>query len=142
MEQEGSRLRAIARGEHSHFFQPVEIPFELRSSYQFDQPVEILDSLLFVVSPMLDLVIARAQARTLSLASDTTVLRMQNNALHTRTIQPALPTDNRKLLLKLMHLDLQAHPPSDSVTDITPNCGNGGPAQSTARTIFAAVAGS
>ena len=129
MGQEGSRLRAIARGEHSHFFQPVEIPFELKESYEFDQPVEILDSLLFVVSPMLDLLIARAQARTLSLASVTTILRMQNKAFHTRTIQPALPTDNRKLLLKLMHLDLQAHPPSDSVTDILLTAETGDPSK-------------
>jgi protein ImuB len=118
MGQDGSRLRAIARGEYSYFFQPVEIPFELKESYEFDQPVEILDSLLFAVSPMLDLLIERAQSRTLSLASITIALRMQNNALHTRTIQPALPTDNRKLLLKLMHLDLQSHPPFDSVVEI------------------------
>ena len=118
MGQDGSRLRAIAHGEYSYFFQPVEIPFELKESYEFDQPVEILDSLLFAVSPMLDLLIERAQSRTLSLASITIALRMQNNALHTRTIQPALPTDNRKLLLKLMHLDLQSHPPFDSVAEI------------------------
>ena len=54
---------------------------------------------------------------------------MQNKAFHTRTIQPALPTDNRKLLLKLMHLDLQAHPPSDSVTDILLSAETGDPSK-------------
>jgi protein ImuB len=129
MGQHGSRLRALARGEHSHFFQPVEVAFELKESYEFDQPVEILDSLLIVVSPMLDQVIARAQSRTLSLASVTISLRLQGNAFHTRTIQPALPTENRKLLLKLMHLDLQAHPPSDSVTEIIITAETGDPSK-------------
>lgn len=129
MGQNGSHLRALARGEHFHFFQPEEVAFELKESYEFDQPVEILDSLLFVVSPMLDLVIARAQARTLSLASVTIALRLQSNEFHTRTIRPALPTDNRKLLLKLLHLDLQAHPPSDSVTEIIVNAETGDPSK-------------
>src|SRR4051812_40251039 len=98
MGQDGARLRSMARGEHLHFFQPIEIPYELKECYEFDQPVEILDSLLFVLSPMLDLVISRAQSRTLSLSSVTIALRLQNNAFHTRTIQPALPTDSCKLL--------------------------------------------
>jgi protein ImuB len=129
MGQDGSRLRALARGVYSHFFQPLEIAFELKESYEFDQPVEILDSLLFVVSPMLDQLITRAQSRTLSLASVTIELRLQGNAFHKRTIQPALPTDNRKLLLKLMHLDLQAHPPSDSVTEIIITAETGDPSK-------------
>lgn len=127
--QDGSRLRGLARGEHSHFFQPIEVAFELKESYEFEQPVEILDSLLFVVSPMLDHLIARVQARTLSLASVTIELRLQDNAFHKRTIQPAMPTDNRKLLLKLMHLDLQAHPPSDSVTEIIITAETGDPSK-------------
>ncbi len=129
MGQDGSRLRALARGEHPHFFQPVEVAFELKECYEFDQPVEILDSLLFVVSPMLDQLIARAQSRTLSLASVTLALHLQGNGFHTRTIQPALPTDNRKLLLKLLHLDLQAHPPSDSITEIILTAQTGDPSK-------------
>ena len=86
---------------------------------------------------MLDQLIARAQSRTLSLASVTIELRLQGNTFHKRTIQPALPTDNRKLLLKLMHLDLQAHPPSDSVTEIIITAETGDPSKVQLGLIFA-----
>ena len=53
MGQEGSQLRAIARGEQSHFLSACRDYIQIQGSYEFDQPIEILDSLLFVVSPML-----------------------------------------------------------------------------------------
>ena len=69
MGQDGQRLRRLARGELSHFFQPVEPAFTLEEHMELDSPVELLDSLLFVVAVMLDQLILRAQTRILALAS-------------------------------------------------------------------------
>ena len=50
MGQEGKRLRHLARGELKHLlFQPVEPAFTLEEHMELDSPVELLDSLLFVV---------------------------------------------------------------------------------------------
>ena len=116
--QTGKRLRLLARGEHSHHMTPEELPFALEEFVELDAPVDVLESLLFVVSPMLGQLIARAQNHTLALASVTVRLGLDGGSEHIRTLKPALPVSDRDLLLKLLHLDLQAHPPQAGVLTI------------------------
>ena len=113
--QDGDHLSSLARGEGKHFLVPQEPGFSLEEITQFDSPVDTIDSLLFVLGPMLDALIARAGARALGLASLTTHLQLEGGATHTRTLNPALPVCDRLLLLKLLQLDLAAHPPSAGV---------------------------
>jgi protein ImuB len=116
--QEGKRLRLLARGEHPHLMVPEEPMFVLEEFIAFDAPIEILDSLLFVVGPMLDQLLARAQNRSFALASVTVKLGLEGGGGHEHTIKPALPVLQREVLLKLLHLDLQAHPPSAGVLSV------------------------
>jgi protein ImuB len=116
--QQGKHLRLLARGEHQHLMQPAEPVFTLEEFIAFDAPVELLDSLLFVLGPMLDQLLARAQNRSFALASVTVRLGLEGGGTHERTIKPALPVLLREILLKLLHLDLQAHPPSAGVMSI------------------------
>jgi protein ImuB len=116
--QKGQRLRKLARGEHPHLFTPVEPVFALEERIELDSPVEILDSLLFGVSLMLEQLIARASARALSLAAITSELGLEGGGLHTRTVRPALPAHDRTLWLKLLHLDWIAHPPQAPVVSL------------------------
>ena len=51
----------------------------------------------------------------LALASVTITLTLEGGATHTRTVRPALPTNDRQLWLKLLHLDLEAHPPQAAI---------------------------
>ncbi|MEO8726450.1 MAG: DNA polymerase Y family protein [Acidobacteriaceae bacterium] len=119
MGQEGKRLRSLAQGNLPHLFLPVETAFTLEERMELDFPVELLDPLLFVISTMLEQLILRAAARTLALASVTVTLSLQGGAAHTRTVRPALPLTDRQLWLKLLHLDLQAHPPPAAVLSLT-----------------------
>ena len=111
MGQEGKRLRQLARGELPHLFQPVEPAFTLEERMELDAPVESAGFLLFVVGVMLDQLILRAKARILALASVTITLALDGGGSHTRTVRPALPTTDKQLWIKLLHLDLEAHPP-------------------------------
>lgn len=115
MGQDGRRLRQLARGEHPHLFQPVEPPFTLDERMELDAPVDLLDSLLFIANLMVEQLILRAKARILALASLTITLALDGGGSHTRTVRPALPTTDKQLLIKLLHLDLQAHPPTASI---------------------------
>jgi protein ImuB len=115
MGQDGKRLRQLARGELPHLFQPVEQGFALEEQMDLDTPVELLDSLMFVVGVMLDQLILRAKARILALASVTITLSLEGGASHVRTVRPALPTTDKQLWIKLLHLDLEAHPPQASI---------------------------
>ncbi|MFZ0662380.1 MAG: DNA polymerase Y family protein [Acidobacteriaceae bacterium] len=115
MGQAGKRLRQMARGELPHLFQPVEPAFALAERMELDSPVEVLDALLFVVNLMLDQLIRRATARALALASVSVTLTLEGGATHSRSVRPALPTNDRQLWLKLLHLDLEAHPPQAAI---------------------------
>jgi protein ImuB len=118
MGQPGKLLRQIARGEMPHLFQPVEPAFTLTERMELDSLVEVLDALLFVVNLMLDQVIRRATARVLALASVTITLSLEGGATYSRSVRPALPTNDRQLWLKLLHLDLEAHPPQAAILAI------------------------
>ena len=117
--QEGQRLRQLARGEAPHLLVPVPPAFALEERMELDSPVEILDSLLFVLGVLLDHLIARARAHILALAAITVQLTLEGGSTHTRTVRPALPGNDRRLWLKLLHLDLQAHPPSAAILGLT-----------------------
>lgn len=115
MGQEGRRIWQLARGEHAHLFQPVEPPMALAEHMDLDSPVELLDSLLFVAGAMLDQLIIRANARLVALAAVAITLALDGGGTHARTVRPALPTNDKQLWIKLLHLDLEAHPPPSSV---------------------------
>jgi len=117
--QEGRRLRQLARGELPHHFVPYEAAFELQEWMELDTPVEQLDSLLFVLGVMLEQLTLRASARVLALASVTITLSLEGSATHVRAVRPALPTNDRPLWLKLLQLDLEAHPPQAAIVAVT-----------------------
>jgi protein ImuB len=86
-----------------------------------DSPVELLDALLFVVNGMLEQLIVRATARILALASVTITLKLEGGATHSRTIRPAKPTNDKQFWIKLLHLDLKAHPPQAAILALALN---------------------
>lgn len=117
--QEGKRLRDLARGELQHHFVPYETAFALEERMQLDTPVEQLESLLFVLSMMLEQLILRAAARVLALATLTVTLTLEGSAAHVRSVRTALPTNDRQLWIKLLHLELEAHPPKAAILGMT-----------------------
>lgn len=119
MGQSAKRLRQMARGEMPHLFQPAEQIFALSERMELDIPVELLDALMFVVNLMLEQLIVRATARVFALASVSITLALEGGPTHTRTVRPALPSNDRQLWLKLLHLDLEAHPPKAAILGVT-----------------------
>jgi protein ImuB len=115
MGQAGKRLRQLARGEMPHLFQPVEPAFTLEERMELDSPVELLDALLFVINVMLEQLILRAKARVLALACVNITLKLEGCTVHTRTVRPSLPTNEKQIWIKLLHLDLEAHPPQAAI---------------------------
>jgi protein ImuB len=116
--QEGKRLRLLARGELPHLFLPVEAAFRLEERMELDSPVELLESLLFVLGAMLEQLVLRAAARVLALASVRVELKLEGGGTHVRTVRPALPSNDRAMWLKLIQLDMEAHPAGAAVVGI------------------------
>ena len=113
--QEGQRLHQLSLGHAPHFFEPISIPFTLEEFVEFDHPVESLESLLFSLNFMLGHLVSRATAHALALASITLTCTLEAAPPHTRSIRPSLPSIDRAVFLKLLHLDLEAHPPGAGV---------------------------
>jgi protein ImuB len=118
MGQDGKRLRQLALGELPHLFQPVDFPFVLEERAELDFPLEDLESLLFGFSVMLEQLILRATARIVALATVTVTLHLDGRDSHSRTVRPAQPTNDRQLWLKLLHLDLETHPPHAAILTV------------------------
>ena len=137
MGQAGKQLRLRARGELPHLLEPAVETFSLTESLELEEPVETLEPLLFLLNPMLEQLLLRARERALALAAVTVLFTIEvptdrelgsaSNAVsdkpaaptYARTIRPAVPTLNRPLLLKMLQLDLEAHPSSGSVRHVT-----------------------
>lgn len=112
-------LHQLARGAAAHAFQPIEAAFSLREFCEFETPVEQMESLLFIGARMIDCLAARAAERALALASLAVRMRLDGGRMHEGTIRPALPTTDRKFLLKLLQLEIGMHPPPDAVLALT-----------------------
>ncbi len=131
--QEGLRLQRLARGEMQRELVPAEPPLCFRESIELEEPVELLEPLAFVLNRLLDQITARLESR--SLATDHVRIELGlevykdrqmaaeshtgPHATHLRTLKLPVPTQDSKLLLKLLQLDLAAHPPNGAVRKIT-----------------------
>ena len=111
--------RDLARGVAPHTFQPIDAEFTLKELFEFETPVEQMDSLLLIGSRMIDCLVERAATRALSLASLTVEMSLEGGRKHKRVIRPALPSVDRKFLLKLLQLEIAAHPPQAAVLSLT-----------------------
>ncbi len=116
---QAAQWRALAHGVLPHPFQPIEPQFALKEFCEFDTPIDQSESLLFVAARMIDCLVARAAARAFALAALDIHMELEGGQLHHRPIRPAIPTTDRKFLLKLLQLEIAAHPPQAAVARIT-----------------------
>jgi protein ImuB len=116
--QDAKRLLQLAQGKHPHLLQPIDIPFVLEEQAELDSPLDDLESLLFGLSTMLEQLIIRARSRVFALASVTITLRLDGGGTHARTVNPRVPTNEKRLWLKLLQLDLEGHPPNASILGV------------------------
>jgi protein ImuB len=110
--------RELARGICPHAFQPIEPEFALREYCEFEDPIEQMDSLLFMGARMIDCLISRATDRALCLALLTARMQLEGKQIHQLVLRPAIPSTDRKFLLKLLQLEIAAHPPSAAVVTL------------------------
>lgn len=116
--QQGLRLQQLARGQADHLLVPQEPGFTLSETVALDNPLEVLDSLLFVLSPMLETIMRKAMNHAFALRSIRLTLGLERGEPHSIVIRPATPTQNREVLLKLLNLELQAHPPKTGILSV------------------------
>jgi protein ImuB len=117
---QGARVwRERARGVNAHTFQPVQPDFSLSEFCEFENEIEDEESLLFVGARMIECLVTRSATRAMALTSMSVRMALSGGGEHRLQIRPALPTIDRKFLLKLLQLEIAANPPAAAVTQFT-----------------------
>ena len=108
----GVYLQQLAR---SAIHRPLKI-FQPESTYEdrieLDHPVSLLEPLLFLIARLLNDQCARLLSNAMAANEVTIRLELEDRAEHTRTLRLPIPMRESKSLLKLLQMDLEAHPPT------------------------------
>src|SRR6202790_5080199 len=131
--QQGIRLQKLARGAAPRNLRVLEPQLIFAESVELEYPIVLLEPLAFLLNRMLEQVCARLRAR--ALAAQELHLNLELAAAppndresftrtftrtqkFTRTLRLPTPMLDAKVFLKLLQLDLQAHPPGSPIVKI------------------------
>ena len=133
--QEGLRLQQLSRGAVSRTLTLLQAPLVFEEAIELEDPIVLLEPLAFLLQRLLDQVCTRLATRALA----TQELRLQlelDPACHPDETEPApgarkpgeyrfertlrlpVPMLDVKIFLKLLQLDLKAHPPGAPILKI------------------------
>jgi protein ImuB len=127
--QQGLRLQQLARGAASRTLVPIEAPLIFEEAVELEYPIVLLEPLAFVLNRLLEQICARLASRALAVQELHLTLDLEtrpqsnhqpkiNNQKFVRALRLPLPMIDPKLFLKLLQLDLNAHPPGAPIVRI------------------------
>jgi protein ImuB len=124
--QEGLRWWRLARATDGHPLIAKDFPANFEERRELESPVDLLEPLLFVLNRLLDQLCVRLRLHILAIGEVKVTLTLERNdsrkkapLLHIRTIRLPVPARESKLILKLLQLDLEAHPPPSPVIAVS-----------------------
>ena len=115
---EGLRLRELARGEAGRKLVPLDLPLHFEDEIELEYPVELLEPLAFLLARLVNGLATRLATRALATDELRLRLTLENRALDQRTLRLPVPTLDTKAFLKLLQLDLEAHPPREPIVHV------------------------
>src|SRR5260370_26155044 len=115
---EGVRLQKLARGEGSRPLRPVEPELAFEQSMELEYPLTELEPLSFTLARLLHELCASLESRALAAIEVRLQLKLENQAADTRAIRRPVPMRDTRTLLKLLQLELSAHPPAAPIVAV------------------------
>jgi protein ImuB len=128
--QEGLRLHKLAWGRAQRTLVPAEPAAKFEEAIELEDAVELLEPLAFILNRMLEQICARLTSRALAANELRLTLEItgyedqsiaeqeQSRRWHRRSFQFPVPMQDTRTFLKLLQLDLAAHPPNGPVKKI------------------------
>lgn len=123
--QAGRRWHLLTQASDPAPLIAKEPPAKFEECMALEFPVELLEPLMFVLNRLLDQVCVRLRMHVLATSEVQVTLTLQpddsrkkERQFHIRTLRLPVPTKDSRSLLKLLQLDLQAHPPNLPVTAV------------------------
>jgi len=115
---EGLRLRELARGEAQRKLLPIAEPLCFEQEIELEYPVDLLEPLDFLLARLVNGLATRLATRGLATDELRLRLRLETRAVHQRTLRLPVPSLDAQAFLKLLHLDLAAHPPEAPIVHV------------------------
>ncbi len=115
----GLTLQRFARGEDDGPLVPAVVEERFESTLALEWPVEGLEPLSFVLSRVFDQLCARLERAGVGAAVLHVHLKLVTREMHTRTLQLPTPLRDPRVLRTLVLLDLESHPPSAGIDQVT-----------------------
>jgi len=116
---EGLRLQRLARGQSNGPLRPAEASTVYEQSMDLEYPVELLEPLSFLLSRLLNDLCGQLAGDAMAAIGLRLTLKLENRREHNRTLRLPVPMRNPLTFLKLLQLDLTAHPPPAPIVALT-----------------------
>ncbi len=118
--QEGVRLHKLASGMASRPLKPYQESLRFAEVMELDHAIALLEPLTFVMSRLLDQICRRLRVRNRATHELRVTLELDERdaAHHERVLNLPIPVCDAKLLVKLLMLDLESHPPKAAVVKV------------------------
>jgi protein ImuB len=115
---EGVRLHRLARGVYERPLAPLEETPEFAEELELEHAVEQLEPLSFLLARLLNGIVTRLGSRALAANELRLRLKLEQGGRHERTLRMPVPMLDARAFLKLMQLDLEAHPPGAAIVHV------------------------
>ncbi len=116
---EGVRLHKLVRSAANRPLLPEAPAPVFEESLELEEPVELLEPLAFLLARLLSDLCARLASYGLAPQELSLRLKLEDRREHARVLSLPVPMRDHKTLLKLLRLDLEAHPPPAAVVTIS-----------------------
>lgn len=108
-------LQQLARGTANRPLKPAPIGISYQDRFELEHELSMLEPLLFIVSRLLNELTSRLTSQSMATTELSLTLELTGKQTHQRTLKLPFPTRDAKMMLKLVQLDLEAHPPDSPV---------------------------
>ena len=117
--QDGVRWQRIARGEDERPLIPAIVEERFEQSLDLEWPIDGLEPLSFVLGRLMEPLSAHLERRGRGAAVLHVRLRLVTRAMHERSLELPAPMRDARTLRTLALLDLESHPPSAAIDQVT-----------------------
>jgi protein ImuB len=115
---EGLHLRELARGEATRKLLPIQDPLRFEDEIELEYPVDLLEPLAFLLARLINGLATCLAIRGLATDELRLRLKLETRDTHERTLRLPVPSLDAKAFLKLLQLDLAAHPPPAPIVHV------------------------
>jgi len=117
--QAGLRLQKIATGEDVEAFPLILEEPRFEANQRLEWTLDALEPLTFILSKILEQLLLQLHRHGQAAQALHLTLQLENGSFYQRSLQLPLPIRNSKLLLSLLRLELQAHPPQMGIVNVS-----------------------